>query len=120
MSHLMKIKTEVRDPTAIQAACQRLQLPPAVFGTAKLYSESATGWQVKLRDWKYPAVFDAEQGEVKFDTFEGRWGDGAELGKFLQAYAIERAKLEARKEGHSVCEQQLAGGFIKLQIAVAG
>jgi hypothetical protein len=73
MSHLMAIKTEVRDPAAIQAACQRLKLPPAVFGTAELYSESATGWQVKLRDWKYPAVFDTEHGQVKFDNFEGIW-----------------------------------------------
>jgi hypothetical protein len=42
------------------------------------------------------------------------------LDAFLQAYAVEKAKLEARKQGHSVSEQQLADGSIRVQIAVAG
>ena len=38
MSHIVSIKTEVRDPTAVAAACQRLGLPEPVQGTAN------TGW----------------------------------------------------------------------------
>ena len=38
MSHIVEIKTEVRDAVAVKAACQRLQLEPAVHGTAKLFS----------------------------------------------------------------------------------
>ncbi|HWA97694.1 MAG TPA: hypothetical protein VG713_04355 [Pirellulales bacterium] len=43
-----------------------------------------------------------------------------QLGSFLQAYATEKAKLEARRRGHSITEQLLANGSIKLSIRVAG
>jgi hypothetical protein len=33
---------------------------------------------------------------------------------------VEKAKIEARKRGHSVFEQPLADGSIKLTIQVAG
>jgi hypothetical protein len=42
------------------------------------------------------------------------------LAEFLQAYAVERAKIEARKKGHTISEQTLADGSIKLTIQVAG
>jgi hypothetical protein len=44
------------------------------------------------------------------------WGDQAQLDKFLQMYAIERAKIEARRKGYGVQEHALADGSIKLQI----
>ena len=43
-----------------------------------------------------------------------------ELDHFLQAYAAERAKIEARKKGYSVTEQSLQDGSIKLTIQVTG
>ena len=120
MSHIVTIKTQVRDPIAIQSACERLKLPVAVHGTAQLFTKQATGWQVKLPDWLYPVVCDTDCGEVKFDNFNGKWGDQSHLDGFLQAYAVERAKIEARKQGHSVSEHQLADGAICVRIAVAG
>jgi len=39
-----------------------------------------------------------------------------ELDKFLQMYAVEVTKLEARKRGHAVGEQLLQDGSIKLEI----
>ena len=120
MSHLVSIKTQVRDPIAIQSACERLKLPAPVYGTARLFTSQATGWQVKLPDWLYPVVCETDRGDVKFDNFNGRWGNQFLLDSFLQAYAVERAKLEARKQGHSVSEQQLADNSIRLQITVAG
>jgi hypothetical protein len=32
MSHIVTIETEVRDATAVQAACERLKVPPAAHG----------------------------------------------------------------------------------------
>jgi len=58
--------------------------------------------------------------QIQFDNFGGHWGDQAKLDKFLQAYAAEKAKIEARKRGHSVTEQSLADGSIKLTIEVGG
>lgn len=48
------------------------------------------------------------------------WGEQSQIEKFLQCYAVEKAKLEARRKGHSVTEQPLADGSIKLVIQVAG
>ena len=120
MSHIVEIKTEVRDVAAARAACQRLRLEPPIEGRAKLFSGEATGLIVKLPDWKYPVVFDTASGEARFDNYRGRWGDQAQLNQFLQAYAVERAKIEARKKGHSCTEQQLEDGSIKLTINVGG
>jgi len=38
---------------------------------------------------------------------------------FLQAYSVEKARLEARRAGHAVTEQALADGSIKLTIQTA-
>lgn len=116
MSHLVTIATKVHDPVAVAAACQRLNLAAPVQGTAELYSGAATGLLVRLPGWKYPAVIDTLSGAVKFDNFEGVWGEQAQLDRFLQMYAVERAKQEARKKGYTVSEQSLEGGSIKLQI----
>ena len=38
----------------------------------------------------------------------------------MQAYAIERARLEARRRGHTVVEQPLKDGSVKLTVTVGG
>ena len=120
MSHIVHLQTEVRDPAAVQAACRRLNLTQPVHGTAKLFSDEATGLIVHLPDWRYPVVCDTASGQLQFDNYGGRWGDQAHLDRFLQAYAVERAKAEARRAGHSITEQPLADGSIKLTVQVAG
>ena len=73
MSHIVEIKTEVRDAAAVCAACQRLRLETPAQGTTKLFSGQASGMIVKLPDWKYPAVFDTETGQVRYDNYNGHW-----------------------------------------------
>lgn len=118
MSHVVQIQTEVRDPNAIRAACHRRALPAPVFGLTQLYSSRAVGWAVRLPDWRYPVVCDVSKGQLSFDNFDGRWGDPRELDRFLQAYAIEAARLQARRNGHTVTEQPLDDGSIQLTIEV--
>lgn len=120
MSHIVQIQTEVRDAAAIGAACRRIGLPETVFGEAKLFSGAKTGWQVQLPDWRYPVVIDVNTGQIDFDNYGGRWGDQRQLDRLLQAYAVEKAKIESRKKGHTVTEQPLADGSVKLTIQVAG
>ena len=117
MSHIVQIETEVRDEAAVQAACTRLHLPRATRGTFQLYSTEETGLGVKLPHWKYPVVANTDTGNLRFDNYEGRWGSQEFLDQFLQAYATERVKIEARKKGHSVVEQRLDGS-IKLTVQV--
>jgi hypothetical protein len=116
MSHIVTIETKVHDPASVAAACQRLNLAAPVQGTVQLYSGEATGLIVRLPGWQYPAVVEPLTGTIRYDNFQGYWGDQARLDQFLQMYAVERAKLEARKKGFAVTEQALEDGGIKLQI----
>ncbi len=120
MSHIVSILTQVRDPVSIRAACGRLKLAEPHLGEAKLFSGTKTGWIVQLMKWRYPVVFDLNTGGVEFDNYNGAWGDQAKLDQFLQAYAVEKAMLEARKNGHSVTEQSLEDGSIKLTVNGGG
>ena len=120
MSHIVTIKTEVRDAAAVRAACQRLRLPQPTEGTVRLFSGTAEGLAVQLPEWRYPLVCQLESSELKYDNYGGHWGDQKRLDAFLQMYAVEKAKIEARRRGHSVSEQQLSDGSIKLTISVGG
>jgi hypothetical protein len=116
MSHIVTVQTKVRDPAAVAAACTRLDLAAPVQGTAHLFSGEATGVLVQLPDWQYPVVIDTSTGETRFDNFEERWGAKEHLDRFLQAYAVEVCRLEARKKGYQISEQQLQDGSIQLKI----
>jgi hypothetical protein len=118
MSHIVSIQTQVRDPIAVAAACERLQLPPPSVRTVQLFSSEATGLVVELPGWRYPVVCHTDTGTLEYDNFSGRWGDEAHLQKFLQRYATEKVKCEARRAGYSAVEQLLSDGSIRIQIAV--
>jgi hypothetical protein len=112
------IKTEIRDSTAVAAACRRLGLPEPVHGTAQLFSGAATGTLIKLPGWLYAVACDTATGQLRYDNYNGCWGAQEQLDRFMQAYAVEKARLEARSRGHSVVEQALTDGSIKLTITV--
>ena len=120
MSHVVTIKTEVRDVAAARAACNRLQLDPPSEGRAQLFSGAAIGLIVQLSDWQYPVVFNTSTGEAKYDNFGGRWGDQKHLDRFLQIYAVEATKIQAHLKGHGITEQTLTDGSIKLTVQIGG
>ena len=120
MSHIISIKTELRDPEAVASACRRLGLAEPADGTVKLFESEATGLLVKLSGWLYPVVVDVASGQVRYDNYGGAWGEQRQLDRFLQIYALEKATIEARKHGHSVVEQPLTDGSVKLTINVGG
>ena len=68
MSHVVTVKTEIRDTAAVRAACQRLGLAQPVQGTTKLFSGEATGLAVQLPDWNYPVVCDTASGHCSYDN----------------------------------------------------
>ena len=120
MSHIVTIKTEVSDPPAVAAACRRLALPEPVRGTADLFSGQATGLLVRLPGWLYPAVIDTASGRIQFDNYNGAWGDEQQLHRFVQAYVVERSRIEACKKSYVTTEQSLADGSIMVEIEVGG
>jgi hypothetical protein len=117
MSHIVTIKTQLRDANAIAAACQRLKLSAPLQGKAQMYgNQTIEGLFVQLPCGQYPLAINTTSGEVQQDNFGGHWGDLKELDRFLQAYAIEKVRSESRKKGYQVTEQPLADGSVKLQI----
>jgi hypothetical protein len=120
LSHIVTIKTEVRDQAAVAAACRRLNLPEPVEGTVQLYSGQASGLLVHLTDWLYPVVIDTASGAIRYDNYGGCWGAEEHLHRFLQTYTVERARIEARKKNYATTEQSLADGSILVEIEVGG
>ena len=43
MSHVVEIKTEIRDEAAVKAACVRLQIPTPEHKTVRLFNATTTG-----------------------------------------------------------------------------
>jgi len=113
MSHTVSIKAQVKCQTALAATCLRLGLPAPNHGQVRLFDQIATGTGVQLPGWRFPLCITSD-GSVLHDHFQGLWGEPKELSRFLQAYATEAAKLQARRQGHSVTETQLADGTIQL------
>jgi hypothetical protein len=69
LSHIVEIKTEVRDEAAVKAACVRLQIPNPEHKTVRLFSATATGLCVQLRGWSYPVVCNLQTGQVQYDNY---------------------------------------------------
>jgi len=120
LSHIVEIKTEIRDEAAVKAACVRLQIPTPEHKTVRLFNATATGLCVQLPGWNYPLVCNLQTGQLQFDNYNGAWGRQEELNKFLQAYAVEKARIEARKKGHRVSEAKLEDGSIRVTVHVGG
>ena len=120
MSHIVTITTEIRDEQAIRAACVRLQLAAPEHKTVRLFNATATGLCVQLPAWNYPLVCNLQTGQVQYDNYGGNWGEQKHLNSFLQAYAVEKTRIEARRKGHRVSECKLEDGSIKITVHVGG
>ena len=120
MSHIVQIKSQVTDESAVRAACQRLNWEQPTFGDFRVFSVDRTGLGVKAPGWKFPIVCDLQTGAVDYDNYNGHWGEQKHLHSFLQAYAVEKAKIEARKKGHTCSETRLEDGSIRVTVRVGG
>jgi hypothetical protein len=118
MSHIVSIKTEIRDEQAVRSACSRLKWPQPVTGEHTLFTSKVVGLGVQAPDWRYPIVCQLATGELRYDNYEGRWGDPSELDRLKQSYAVEKTKLEARRQGRFVTEQTLDDGTVQLTVQV--
>ena len=117
MSHIVTVAAKATDPAALAAACDRLKLPPPQTETVTFFDRSVqTGLAVRPPGFVYPVVCDTVTGDLYHDTYEGRWGDEAFVGRLLQAYAVEAARLQAKARGHRVAETALPDGSVRLTV----
>ena len=117
VSHTLTIKTEIRDFAALSATCRRLKLAQPTQGEVRLFDRVATGIGVQLDGWRFPVCIEID-GNLLFDNFGGFWGNPENLGEFQQIYAIEKATIEARKQGHSCQESLQTDGSIHLFVTL--
>lgn len=115
MSHMVKVKTQMRNKAVQAAACKRLKLKAPVQGSHSFMDgKTAKGSVIQLSGWQYPIVIE-ESGECRFDNYNGRWGKIEELNKLKQAYAVESV-LSVAAGRYRVNEIPQANGGVKLQL----
>ena len=72
---------------------------------------------IQLQGWQYPICI-TDEGEIKYDNYEGAWGEQQQLQQFQQMYAIEAAKCAAEEQNYSYTEEVLPTGVLKLTIDI--
>jgi hypothetical protein len=123
MSHISKIEIEVKDLAVLNQACTRLGLE-FVRGRKQFRwygKDAACDHVIKVPEANYEigVVKEKHRYELNCDYYDrgiekviGRQG-----GLLKQAYAVAKAKIEARKKGHSVLEKRSDTG-IRLHIRI--
>ena len=125
MSHFTTIKTQIRDITALRAACDELGVVLVADTSARGYlgNQIKGDYVIQLKgpydialnhqpDNSYGLTADLWQGHVEREV-------GKDYGRLLQLYGVHKASREARKKGHLVRRSQQKDGSIKLTIAQA-
>ena len=107
MSHIVTIQSQLRDPAAIAAACQRLGLAAPVHGKAQLYAgQTAEGLLVQFPGWKYPIAIDTESGQVHHDHFGGALGRHRGTSQISASVCRRDGPHSGKEEG--LCRQRAA------------
>lgn len=122
MSHFTTITTQIKDITALKAACQEIGFELVENATARGYSSNTIkgDFVIRLKGPYDIAVNREENGAYGLTT--DWWGGhvlrevGPNFGKLLQLYAVHKATAEARKRGHTVLRKAQKDGAIKLLI----
>lgn len=121
MSHISKIELEVTDVSVLSQACKRLGLT-LIRGrqTFKWYGRDMQcnhAIQIPGADYEIGIIEKQARFELSCDFFDRnlKKAIGAAGGLLKQAYAIEKATIEARKKGYRIIEKKNESG-IRLRI----
>ena len=98
MSHIVTIRTELRDVEAIKAACRRLEVPDPEFGKTEIFQKEVEGLLVRLPDWIFPICVQPKNGEILYDNYNGQWGDEKHLHR-LWSSSMPSRKLRSKRGG---------------------
>ena len=144
MSHVVSIETKLTDLGAVKAACARMgwqfcegQETFKWYGTwVGDYNAEDAAFKLGIKPEDYGKCDHAirvpgASYEIGLLVRDGNivpvwdfYGSGGlqkvlpdnGMNGFLQAYAVERAKMEARRKGHSVSERKLEDGRVQLTV----
>lgn len=106
VSHTVTVKIELRDKSAIAAAVAAMGGQILGEGTHQLFNhQSATGYGFTLPGWMFPLVLTST-GELKYDDYNGHWGNVRDLDTLKGRYAIEAARAAADSQGWTSYDQE--------------
>ncbi len=121
MSHISKIELEVKDLGVLSQACTRLGIE-LIRGQKhfKWYGKTAScDHAIKVPGAKYEIGVIKQKGryDLSCDFYDRTIEKviGRQAGLLKQAYAVAKTKIEARKKGYSVLEQNTDTG-VRLHI----
>lgn len=127
MSHLAKIELEINDLTALKKACQRMGMEfRQTQKTFRWYGREPAPCDHAISipgaasmAYEIGVIKNGKNFELQCDFWDRQLKAkiGENGGLFKQAYALEKAKLEAIKKGYSVKERRI-GDKIELRIQV--
>ena len=122
MSHFTTIQTQVRDVSALRAACQELGLGIRPSTKARGYGSNKLKGDLVIRlNGPYDIAVNQQQ-DGSFGMTCDWWGGhvekevGKSYGRLLQLYGVYKAQAEARRKGYTTRRQALKDGAIKLTI----
>ncbi len=123
MSHWTTLKTQIKDPEALRAACAEMGLTLIQNGVARGYytNELKADFVVKLKgpydvavqrqpDGTYGLTTDWWSGHVEKEV-------GKNYGRLMQLYGAHKTMRDQRRLGHMVSRQQTKDGKIRLTIS---
>jgi hypothetical protein len=124
MSHISKIELEVKDLGILSQACTRLGL--SLIREQKTFrwygKEAQCDHAIKVPEANYEIGVLHKDGlyELNCDFYDKNLEKviGQKGGLLKQAYAVEKTRIEARKKGYSVLEQQTQNG-IRLHVRIS-
>ncbi len=116
MSHTMDIQMELHDRRALEVACRRLNIKVEP-GKHKLHASVEDGIGVFLNGWRYPIVI-TENETIRYDNYNGHWGNIQKLHELEAYYGLEKSKLEAQIKGYDYQETVTSDNMPRLEIFI--
>lgn len=116
MSHTTTIELEIKSLSALATACRETSTPFEEMTSVRLFDGTIIEdcFAFTPSGWKFPVA--AKDGQLKYDNYEGKWGEDSELNRVKQRYAVNVQKEAARSRGYRVREERLTDGRVKLVV----
>lgn len=96
-SHTAKVRVTYTDEDALRKAVESLGGKMLGRGNHHLFDGNYLGLGFTLPGWQYPLVLS--DGTLKFDDYNGRWGDRKMIDRLTDRYVLQSAVVAAENLG---------------------
>jgi len=99
MSHSQTVKVTVTNKEALEATAKEMnaQSYSTEVQDVNLFDGTYRGMFIHFQNWKYPTVI--ADGELRYDSYNGLWGNEKDLQTFRQGYAANVVRIAGMADG---------------------